>query len=750
MPAYEVENQRWSEVMTHCDVAAWEIDLGSLTMKFSSFGQKIFKLRNTDSISLSAFIEMVQSPYMKMLASHFDKLLNERVAFFDTIYLKDLTCIRIKARAINQEKKARFIGTVEGIYSANDQNKLATPKLGITEDHYKLFFEFNPMPIFIWEYDTLKMVDCNNQALLKYGYTKEEFLKINIKDIRPSEEVLFINNIVSEGLKDKREHHRVCRHVTKTGEVFLAKVQGYYVNIDGKNCSMELITDFTDQFEAEEQLLETVNELSDYRFALDESCLVMILNHQRKVEYLNLKFQQISGYQYHEIVGNLPKVVYEENEALKDCLNAVTEGKIWRGELKGIKSQGGIFWVDTVITPFKDNKGKTYQYIWVGYDITEKKQAEESLFKERFLLRTIIDNLPIHIYVKDTDGRHIVNNKFQYENFLGAKSEEVTLGKTVFDYFPQGIAERMTEVDRQILKGGHSVMNLEESYYDNNGKMIWLLTNKVALKDATNKVVGLVGMTKDVTDKKREEAILKNLNQELIKKAKELEQSNEELEQFAYVASHDLQEPLRMITGFLSLLEKRYSPVLDEKGKQYMYFVVDGASRMKAIIMDLLTYSRAGRIDEKIKETDLAEVVSNVLNLQKTLISQKDAEITVGPLPRLRIPISPIHQVFHNLINNSLKYQADGTSPKISISAKEKDAYWEFSVKDNGIGIPAASQDKVFILFSRLHSKSKYSGTGIGLAMCKKIIENLGGSIGFQSIDGGGATFYFTVPKVLS
>jgi len=181
-----------------------------------------------------------------------------------------------------------------------------------------------------------------------------------------------------------------------------------------------------------------------------------------------------------------------------------------------------------------------------------------------------------------------------------------------------------------------------------------------------------------------------------------------------------------------------------------MYFVVDGATRMKAIIMDLLSYSRAGRIEEKIKETDLAEVISNVLNLQQTLISQMGAEITIGPLPRLRIPVSPIHQVFHNLVNNSLKYQADGICPKIGISADEKGAFWEFSVKDNGIGIPESSQDKVFILFSRLHSKSKYSGTGIGLAMCKKIIENLGGSIGFQSKEGGGATFYFTVPKVLS
>lgn len=376
-----------------------------------------------------------------------------------------------------------------------------------------------------------------------------------------------------------------------------------------------------------------------------------------------------------------------------------------------------------MITPFKDNSGKTYQYIWVGYDVTEKHKADESLFKERFLLRSIIDNLPIQIYVKDIMGRHIINNKTQYRDFLGAETEEETLRKTVFDYFPYEVAKKMTVIDRHVIIEGQSVKNLEESYTNANGQLRWFLTSKVALKNASNKIVGLVGMTRDVTDRKEEEAVLQNLNTELTKKAKALEQSNQELEQFAYIASHDLQEPLRMITGFVSLLEKKYSSKLDEKGIQYMHFVVDGATRMRNIIMDLLTYSRVGREGEKLKETDIGEIISNALNLQKTLIDQKGANISVGPMPKLKVPVSPLNQVFLNLINNSLKYQLEGATPRIKISAKERKDSWEFSVKDNGIGIPPKSQDKVFILFSRLHANSKYSGTGIGLAMCKKLLK---------------------------
>lgn len=204
-----------------------------------------------------------------------------------------------------------------------------------------------------------------------------------------------------------------------------------------------------------------------------------------------------------------------------------------------------------------------------------------------------------------------------------------------------------------------------------------------------------------------------------------------------------------MITGFLGLLEKKYEPLLDEKGKEFIHFAVDGARRMKNIIMDLLAYSRVGRMEEKVKEVDIGDIINNILGLQKELIQQKEAEIILGKFPRLKIPVAPIHQVFQNLINNALKYQEPDRKPRIKIQAEEKPDFWEFQVSDNGIGIPKSFQPRVFILFSRLHVSRRYSGSGIGLAMSKKIIENLGGSIGFHSEEGKGSTFFFTVPKSL-
>lgn len=744
MSAYEEENLRWSEVLMSCDVGAWELDPTSLILRFSPSGQEMLGLDLAKPQTISYFFEYFEEIHKASVQKVFHRLISNKIGFEEIFNLKNRSCIRLKGKALNsKDDRIRIIGTVERVETIDKKPVVASSLFG----YYGDLFEANPLPIIVWEPSTQKIVDGNNEAILKYGFTKDQFLDLSISDIIPKEDITLNNCFAGSGVFDKEAKQLVCQHVTKSGESFFAKMYSKLVEIDGRVYKLELIVDFTSQLEAEEQLLDSVQELSDYRYALDESCLVLILDNNKKIDYLNRKFLDISGYDANEISGESPTIIYEQNQAFNECLTAVSNGQMWRGVLKGIKKQRGIFWIDTVITPFKDNTGKTYQHIWVGYDISEKYKADESLFKERFLLRSIIDNLPIRIYVKDIMGRHIINNKSQYHDFLGAETEEETLGKTVFDYFPYEVAKKMTLIDRKVIVEGKSVRNIEESFINDQGQLRWILTSKVALKDASDKIIGLVGMTRDVTDRKEEEAELKNLNTELTKKAKALEQSNQELEQFAYIASHDLQEPLRMITGFVSLLEKKYAIVLDDKGIQYMHFVVDGATRMKNIIMDLLTYSRLGREEDKLKEIDIEEIISNALNLQKTLIDQKGAEIKVSPMPKLKVPVSPLNQVFLNLISNSLKYQPEGAAPRIKISAIEKKEFWEFSVMDNGIGIPQSSQNKVFILFSRLHSKSKYSGTGIGLAMCKKIIENFGGTIYFKSKEGEGTTFYFTVPK---
>jgi light-regulated signal transduction histidine kinase (bacteriophytochrome) len=250
-----------------------------------------------------------------------------------------------------------------------------------------------------------------------------------------------------------------------------------------------------------------------------------------------------------------------------------------------------------------------------------------------------------------------------------------------------------------------------------------------------------------VTEVKNAELQLLQLNESLKKQTNELALSNAELEQFAFVASHDLQEPLRMITSFLAQLEKKYNDQIDDRGKQYIHFAVDGAKRMRQIILDLLEYSRVGRINTNFENVNTEKIIDDVLALYKSLIEETGATITINKLPVVHTDYALLRQTFHNLIGNGLKYKKTGVKPEIVISCEDKSDYWLFSVSDNGIGIDAEYFDQIFIIFKRLHTREEFPGTGMGLAITKKIVENMGGEISVASQKDKGSTFYFTIPK---
>jgi len=240
---------------------------------------------------------------------------------------------------------------------------------------------------------------------------------------------------------------------------------------------------------------------------------------------------------------------------------------------------------------------------------------------------------------------------------------------------------------------------------------------------------------------------LKEANDLLEVRNTSLENMNKELEAFAYVASHDLQEPLRMITSFMTLVGRKYKDQLDEKAHQYIHFATDGASRMKQIILDLLEYSRAGNPTEGMEEIDLNEFLSEFKLLRRRLIAKKNVSIVSDNLPTLRTSKAAVGQILHGLLDNAIKYSKEGVPPKIEIRIQQKDTEWEFSVKDNGIGIDPKFFDKIFMIFQRLHNKDQYEGTGIGLSIAKRHVQSLGGHLWVESELEKGSIFYFTIPK---
>jgi signal transduction histidine kinase len=262
------------------------------------------------------------------------------------------------------------------------------------------------------------------------------------------------------------------------------------------------------------------------------------------------------------------------------------------------------------------------------------------------------------------------------------------------------------------------------------------------LKDSLARLsVALRGALKD-----KEARQERNRNQQaLAQKVEELARSNADLEQFAYVASHDLQEPLRMVSAYTQLLAERYRGKLDEQADKYISYAVDGAARMQSLIQDLLAFSRVGRQETAIGITDCNEIVGQAMRDLRAAIMESGAMVTHGPLPRLMASSSQLKQVFQNLIANGLKFRRS-EAPVIHISAEKRGPDWIFSVADNGIGISAEHAESVFIIFNRLHTRTEYPGNGIGLAISKKIIERHGGTIQAIPNQGGGTIFRFTLP----
>jgi PAS domain S-box-containing protein len=369
-------------------------------------------------------------------------------------------------------------------------------------------------------------------------------------------------------------------------------------------------------------------------------------------------------------------------------------------------------------------------------DINERKEAEVRL-------QSLADNLPgvVFQYLIYSDG----TDNLKY----------VTKGsQEVWGFSAEEVVENLQLVWDGIAAGGE-IENLKKSIADCvEARTKWTAQWKYVMPNGeirthfgcaspsylANGTVLFNAVILDVTKEATNEALLKQYTYEL-------ERSNEELEQFAFVASHDLQEPLRMITSFMDLLQRKYGDQIDEKGHQYIHFATDGAKRMKQIILDLLEYSRASKSIEEKEEVDLNEVLSEFKQLRRKIISEKSALIKSSDLPIMYTYKVAIMQILHCLLDNAIKYTETGTTPNIEINAVENKKEWKFSIKDNGIGIDSQFYDKIFVIFQRLHNNDKYSGTGIGLSITKKHVEFLGGRIWLESTLKKGTVFYFVIPK---
>ncbi len=461
--------------------------------------------------------------------------------------------------------------------------------------------------------------------------------------------------------------------------------------------------------------------------------------------------ERIYGYTADE-VRNRPASILVPKECTAE-LPAVFQ-KIQQGESVVhyetvlLRKGGSEINVSLTVSPIKDEAGAVIGVSAITRDITERKRAEEAFNQERYLVNTLMDNIPDHIYFKDQQSRFLRVNRSMATSF-NLKDPAEAVGRTDFDYFSSEHAQQAFADEQEIMRTGQPLVGREEKETWPDGSVSWVSTTKECLRDQDGKISGTFGLSRDITARKEAEAAL-------ALKAQELARSNTDLEQFAYVASHDLQEPLRMIASYTQLLARRYKGKLDQDADEFITYAVDGATRMQVMIQDLLSYSRVGTRGKPFAPTDCEEVLTRTLANLKIAIEESQAAITHSPLPTVVADATQLTQLLQNLINNAIKFRRPNEAPQIHLAAElgktsltpggHSTAEWIFSVRDNGLGIEPQYFERIFIIFQRLHTRDRYPGTGIGLAVCKKIVERHGGRIWVESEPGQGTRFSFTIP----
>jgi PAS domain S-box-containing protein len=416
----------------------------------------------------------------------------------------------------------------------------------------------------------------------------------------------------------------------------------------------------------------------------------------------------------------------------------VRSGKPLTGQVLGIlRPDKSITWLD-VNTGFLQRPGESefYGIVSTISDVTARRNAERALRDSEERFRQTFQ-LAASGICEVVDGRFVRANNSLCE-ILGYSAEEL-LGKSVKEVsHPED--RDVTDAERaRIRRGEIESARFEKRYVRKDGQVVWceIAIALVRAPDGTPQYE--IAVFDDITERKRAEDALREAHEEL-------KRSNAELEQFAYVASHDLQEPLRMVSSYTQLLMRRYGERLDGDAKEFTAYIVDGATRMKQLIEDLLAYSRVGTKGKEFKPVPVESALRRAIVNLRTAIEECGASITYDTLPVVRGDDVQLAQLFQNLLGNALKFRS-ASVPRIHVSSVAKQDEHEIVVADNGIGIEAQYFERIFMVFQRLHNKGEYPGTGIGLAICKKVVERHGGRIWVESRPGEGSAFHFTLPK---
>jgi PAS domain S-box-containing protein len=626
------------------------------------------------------------------------------------------------------------------VFSRNITERKETQfKLVENEELFRNAFDYASIGMVLVSPDG-RFIKVNQSFCLISGYQEKELLEMTFLDITSPEDRNKDYDNIQLLLNGKTESYSTeKKYIHKNNSIFWG-----FVNVsiiwDSQNKPlyfMASVIDINEKKVVREELLKSEKQLST-------ACKISNIG---SWEFDLLTNEITYSQELYEILGYDPKIFKPTINTAFDLIHpedkvgiilkynkSIANSEPATYEYRIIRPDGNTRFLNVHAHIIKDETGKLIKRIGVIQDITERKKTEEELRESEEKFRSAFDYASNGMALLSPEGKFIKVNKALC-NIVGFTEEEL-LQKAFQDITHPDDLEKVLIYAGQILAGEIDTYQIEKRYLHNQGHIIWILLSCSLVHDIYNRPLYFITQIKDITSRKQAEV-------ELLLSNKELASSNQDLEAFAYIASHDLQEPLRAITGYFNLLSNETEL---KKSKDLINQGSEASARMRLLIHDLLLYSRVGRHIES-ENVDCNIALENVISNLQLLIGENNASVTYEKLPVIKADYLRIEQLFQNLISNAIKYHKPDLKPKIHIYSFVDNRKHVFIIKDNGIGISQEYFELIFQIFKRLHKNNEFSGTGIGLAICKKIVEKLNGDIWVKSSPGKGSEFYFSIPQ---